>query len=279
MDHLTEPLVSVVMNCYNAEKYLKKAMDSVFKQTYKNWEIIFFDNASTDNSAEIARSYGEKVKYYRSDKTYPLGDARNLALEKVNGEYIAFLDCDDVWNPEKLERQTIEFEKDKDLGFVFSDAYYTDETDNVGDRILKYVDTSKIKGPFDILKRGVLIVWSMIMIRKKILDRVGLFNPELMFCEDDDMIFKLAFEGPFKLINEPLGCWRYHSTNLTSNINFKMKKKEKVIVLRNILETKKLSILEKIELRLFIYKTIMTFEMVCKIFDKIREYIFRWVKS
>ena len=98
-------LVSIIMNCYNSEQYLKEAIDSIYSQTYQNWEIIFWDNASTDNSSNIANSYDNRVKYYLALETVSLGKARNFALEKVSGEYIAFLDCDDVYSPDKLQKQ------------------------------------------------------------------------------------------------------------------------------------------------------------------------------
>ena len=87
----SSPLVSIIMNCLNGERYLRQAIDSVFNQTYTEWEIIFWDNVSTDKSAEIAKSYGERVRYFKSTKTYPLGKARNLAIEKAQGDFIAFL--------------------------------------------------------------------------------------------------------------------------------------------------------------------------------------------
>ena len=106
-----QPLVSVIMNCYNGEKYLREAIDSVYAQTYKNWEIVFWDNASTDNSAEVAKSYNAKLKYYSGTELFPLYAARNFALDKCSGDAIAFLDCDDVWMPEKLTTQIEAFKK------------------------------------------------------------------------------------------------------------------------------------------------------------------------
>ena len=105
MENKYQPLVSVIMNCYNGEKYLREAIDSVYAQTYKNWEIIFWDNASTDTSAEITNTYDSKLRYFKGEKTIALGAARNKALEKCSGEYISFLDVDDMWIEEKLELQ------------------------------------------------------------------------------------------------------------------------------------------------------------------------------
>ena len=98
-----EPLVSIIMNCYNSDRFLNEAIDSVYSQTYQNWEIIFWDNASTDTSAIIAKSYDERVKYHFESKTTSLGKARNLAVKKASGKYIAFLDCDDLWLPQKRQ--------------------------------------------------------------------------------------------------------------------------------------------------------------------------------
>jgi len=75
-------LVSIIINCYNGEEYLSEALNSVYSQTYKNWEIIFWDNCSIDKSSIIAKSYGHKLKYYKSEFNTTLGEARNLAIQK-----------------------------------------------------------------------------------------------------------------------------------------------------------------------------------------------------
>ena len=89
-------LVSIIMNCHNGDKYIKEAINSITKQSYKNWELIFFDNASSDDSAKIVKKYNDKrIKYYYS-KFVNLGIARKKALGKCKGDFIAFLDCDDL---------------------------------------------------------------------------------------------------------------------------------------------------------------------------------------
>ena len=86
----SQPLISIIMNCYNGERFLKSAIDSVFSQTYSNWEIIFWDNASTDSSAKIANSFDERIKYFFNDKKTPLGEARVFAVKKASGKYLLF---------------------------------------------------------------------------------------------------------------------------------------------------------------------------------------------
>jgi len=136
---LTNPKVSVIMNCLNGEKYLKEAIDSVYAQTYKNWEIIFWDNASTDRSAEIAISYDARLKYFKGDATIPLGAARNKALEQTKGKFVAFLDCDDLWMPEKLEKQVYILEHST-YPLCYSGGFRINEAGGI---IKKYIPKNK----------------------------------------------------------------------------------------------------------------------------------------
>ena len=102
---MTNPLVSIIVNCYNGEKFLRQCLESIFNQTYENWEVIFWDNASTDKSQTIFKSFKDKrLNYYRSAENVSLGQARAWAVNKSNGEYIAFLDVDDKWFPKKLRK-------------------------------------------------------------------------------------------------------------------------------------------------------------------------------
>ena len=100
------PFFSVIVNCYNGETYLKKALDSIFSQTFGDYEVIFWDNQSTDSSAEIAKSYSDtRLHYLLAPNFTDISVARNLAVMQAQGKWIAFLDCDDVWLHEKLEQQ------------------------------------------------------------------------------------------------------------------------------------------------------------------------------
>ena len=100
------PLVSVIMNCHNGETYLKESISSLINQTYKNWELIFWDNFSSDSSKEVLMQFSDKrIKYYYTKNFTPLYEARNLAIKKTSGEFISFLDTDDWWSPKRLEKQ------------------------------------------------------------------------------------------------------------------------------------------------------------------------------
>ena len=109
-----EPLVSIIMNCYNGETYLNASLESVLSQTYKNWELIFWDNHSTDSSAKIFKNYKDKrFVYLFANEHTTLYKARNLAIEKTKGDFISFLDVDDLWNKNKLELQMPYFNNPK----------------------------------------------------------------------------------------------------------------------------------------------------------------------
>ena len=108
------------MNCYNCSKYFDEALQSIINQTYKNWELIFWDNLSNDNSKEIFKKYNDKrFKYFLAEKHTVLYEARNLAIKEAKGELIAFLDSDDYWKKNKLEFQLKEMKK-KNSDVIFT---------------------------------------------------------------------------------------------------------------------------------------------------------------
>ena len=110
---LKKPLVSIIVNCFNGEKYLRDALQSVLKQTYKNWELIFWDNKSFDNSKKVFLEFlDDRFKYFISEKHTTLYEARNNAIKQSKGEVIALLDVDDWWiDNRRLEKQ-VDFFKD-----------------------------------------------------------------------------------------------------------------------------------------------------------------------
>ena len=202
------PLVSVIMNCFNGEKYLKEAIDSVYDQTYKNYEIIFWDNASTDNSGMIARSYDNKLKYFKDKKTCPLGNARNKALQKASGEYIAFLDCDDLWLPKKLEKQLPLFYNNNKVAIVCSNTYLFNED---GYSCLQNKRKPKTGNVFEDLLLNYFINISTTIIRKNALDNLDQwFDSRFDHIEEYDLFLRLAYTWQLDYLDEPLSKYRFH---------------------------------------------------------------------
>jgi len=183
------PLVSVLMNCYNGEKFLKEAIDSVYQQSYQNWEIIFWDNASIDNSAEIALSYDSRLKYFKSESTTALGEARVLAVDKAQGKYIAFLDCDDLWYPQKLFKQ-IEMINNNNLGFVYCK---TDIINERGSSILKATSETLPDGfIFPGLVKENFIPFVSVLLPIKVYNECGRFPKDYKNSTDYYLFLKIA---------------------------------------------------------------------------------------
>lgn len=208
------PKVSVIMNCYNGEKYLKEAIDSVYLQTYQNWEIIFWDNASTDNSSEIARNYDGKLRYFLGEKTVPLYAARNYALEKSRGEYIAILDCDDIWLPAKLEEQIPLLEKNKEIGLVYSDAIRFNER---GKEKRSFVSKKPYRGNiFSELLLCNFINTQTVVIRKNVFDSLNYwFDNRLTIAGDLDAYLRISHKWTVDYIDKPLVRYRVHNASTT----------------------------------------------------------------
>jgi glycosyltransferase involved in cell wall biosynthesis len=211
-----QPLVSVIMNCYNSSKYLREAIDSVITQTYTNWEIIFWDNASVDESPEIVKSYNDsRIKYFRGEVTVALGRARNFAIEKCKGEYIGFLDCDDIWLPQKLEKQIPLF-SDPTVDIVFSDSFFFN---NEGAQWRLYKNKRYFTGKcFSELLSRYFLSLETVVIRHSSLSRLKYwFDENFSTIEEADLFRRIAFNGKLDMVNEVLAKWRVHSGSYTWN--------------------------------------------------------------
>lgn len=137
---MTNDLVSVIIPCYNAEKYIAETIESVINQSYHNWELLIVDDCSKDKSEEIIKSYIQKdsrVKYYRTkSNTGTPAEPRNIGIENANGKYIALLDADDLFLPNKLEEQ-IAFIQENDKDLIFSNSIMINEDGKVVRHMVK----------------------------------------------------------------------------------------------------------------------------------------------
>lgn len=200
--------VSVMVNCFNEAEHVREALDSVFNQTFQDWEIIFFDNASTDGSGDIATSLGDKVKYFRSESFISLGSARKLAYDQTRGDFIAILDADDIWMPQKLQRQIQLFNENPDLGMVYCDAIYFDDG---GDKIRMFQLTQPYRGHvFGNLIRKNFMPSSGMVFRRDALDQLDCaFDDSYSRAQDYDLTLRMAYNFPVDYLDEPLMKWRY----------------------------------------------------------------------
>lgn len=203
-------LVSIMMNCRNSQEYLSEAIDSVFAQSYTNWEIIFWDNVSTDNSANIAKSYGEKVRYFRGETVIALGQARNLALVEVKGRYLSFLDCDDKWLPQKLQKQVELLEARKNIDFVYSNYFrlVMSKADSLILGLRGSQPEGDVFGPF---LYNYPVNLQTVMLRMDAVNRMRTkFDDRFEVSEEFDFFMRVLFMSKAFYIDEPLAVYRIH---------------------------------------------------------------------
>lgn len=200
------------MNCYNGEQYLRQAIDSVYAQTFSDWEIIFWDNASTDGTSVIAQSYDDRLRYFCSEKTIPLGAARKAAMREVRGEWIAFLDCDDYWYADKLEKQ---------LGYLEKEQYvlcYAGIAEVNPDGSLIRTVLPNYPSGFMLEQQLLQFEINMVtpLLRKEVLDRFELsFDENITASEEYNLFIRLMAKGKVCAISEVLGVWRISPGSLT----------------------------------------------------------------
>ena len=208
------PNVSIIMNCLNSAQYLHEAIDSIYAQTFKNWEIIFWDNASIDRSPEIAKSYDGRLRYFRSKDTVPLGQARNMALKEARGDYIAFLDCDDRWMPTKLEKQIPLFDNNPSAGLVFSDAIDYYQSDGTSLTHFKSIGIKPPRGKiFSFLLSQYSISMPTAVLRAKALhEQAEWFDSSYEICTDYDLFLRIAYDWECDYSDEPLAIYRMHES-------------------------------------------------------------------
>ena len=258
------PLISIIMNCYNGEDFLHESIESILNQTYRNWELIFWDNQSKDKSSEIFKSYkDERLKYFLANKHTSLYKARNLAIEKSKGDYIAFLDTDDLWEKEKLELQMHLF-NNLEVGVVFSNLWM------IKKNIKKKKLYEKKKLPegiiYDKLIKNYNIGIITAVIRKKYYIKLKKkFDERFSIIGDFDLFLRLSKICKFQSIQRPLASYRLHGKNL-STLN-----KEKEIEESELWLKENKSNLEEIQIRNIKQKVYYRKFINCKIDGQYRE--------
>lgn len=205
-------LVSIITPTYNCGKFIAETIESIKAQTYKDWEIIIVDDCSTDNTKEIVEQYQKidsRIKYYCLSTNSGAAEARNEALRRAQGRWIAFLDSDDLWSPDKLERQ---------IGFMVSNAYHFSYTDyeeiDEEDRPLGV----KVSGPRHINKLGMFsYCWPGCLTVMYDRDVVGLVQiPNIKKNNDYAMWLKAIKKADCHLLKENLARYRKRRGSISS---------------------------------------------------------------
>lgn len=223
------PLVSVIIPAYNGERYLSSAIDSLLVQDYANIEIIIVDDGSTDNTKEIVQVYGDKIKYFYK----PNGgeaSARNYGIRKAAGDFIAFLDCDDLYKKDKISKQLKTLLAHPDCGFVYNDIEVIDAGGNPVN-ILRSEREFEWREDFlaYVLYRQVIPATAAMMIRKSMLDDTMVYPERYSNSVDYLFCIRMLTKINCIYIKEVLYSYRRHGGNLT-NSHKKQKTCEKAII-------------------------------------------------
>ena len=210
------PRISIIMNCFNGEKFLKQALDSIIYQTFENWELIFWDVSTSDKSKKIVESYKEKrFKYFNSGTKKNLYHSRNEAIKVSNGEIISFLDCDDWWHPKKLEKQIKLFDDDS-IAMVYSNYFEYNQDKNK----FKKISTSKIFSGY--IQSKIIYDYNIgiltTLIRKKIFDAAGGYDNFFHICGDFEFNIRISENNKLIGLEEHLAYYRIHNENISKDI-------------------------------------------------------------
>ena len=206
-------LVSIIMPNYNFEKHLSLSIQSVLKQTYPHWELLFVDDASTDTSLDVVRSFqDERIKVFVSEKNSGAACARNKAIEAAEGRWIAFLDSDDCWKPEKLEKQ-LAFMVENDIAFSYTDYDVVDDDHVV---LSTYRSRLCVCTYRDILKHNHIGCLSAVYDSEKL----GKVFMPIEAVKREDMACWLTILKPGRkayCLHECLAEYRMHSKSVSAN--------------------------------------------------------------
>lgn len=217
MNNSLSPLVSVVIPTYNRARYIGETVESVLAQTYDNIEIIVVDDGSTDDTRRVLKPYQEHIIYIYQENQGP-SVARNTGIMKSTGPYIAFLDSDDLWMPEKLEIQVAYLNEHPEVGLVHCDFLL--QVENPNGPVLKkwpYANNwpSGYVLPFMFVQS--MIGTSSVVTRRECFDVAGLFDPRFFGPEDYHLWLRIARHYPITYLDKPLSIYRHHGENLTTN--------------------------------------------------------------
>jgi glycosyltransferase involved in cell wall biosynthesis len=209
------PKVSVIIPSYNSMTYLPATVDSVLKQTFTDFEVLIINDGSTDNILEWASKIEDTRVKVITKTNQGLAEARNTGIALAKGEYLAFLDADDLWHKTKLEKQVNYLNNHPDVGLVDTWVALTDENAKPTGTLIKTNAEGKVIKK--ILESPTIVCGSSPLVRNICFEKAGLFNKQLSGSADWDMWIRIANHFMFGLIKEPLTYYRQHYNSMSQN--------------------------------------------------------------
>jgi glycosyltransferase involved in cell wall biosynthesis len=222
-----QPFISVVIPTYNSENFITKALESVSLQTYNNYEVIVSDDGSTDDTVGVVKSFFLKCPFKKKslliNKHEGPGAARNKGIKSASGDWISFLDSDDLWNHNKLESTVGYILKNDDIDLVCHSLVVIDGSKETLMDPSKYFN-NKIN-PFLSMYRGNYLYTSALTIKKNILYQAGLFDNKLLSAQDYDLWLRLGMINKIKMgfIEDPLSIHVIREGNISANVERRLK--------------------------------------------------------
>jgi len=208
------PLVSVIMNIRNGSAYLREALDCVMSQTFANWELIAWDDCSTDNSARIVAEYKDpRIRYFLSPEETPLGKARDNAMRQATGEWLAFLDQDDRWTATKLEKQMAL--ADADAGIIYGRAVLFWPSGRKRDYDQAHEFSQLPEGDiFSELFRSACFISGSAVLRRSAVEEIGGIPEYIEMTPDYYLYVAIARRYPARAVQEVVYWYRMHGSNM-----------------------------------------------------------------
>ncbi|BBO72974.1 hypothetical protein DSCW_03910 [Desulfosarcina widdelii] len=217
MDYIQKPKVTIIIPCYNREKYIQKTVNSVLNQTYENFEVICIDDGCTDNTRDILNIYSKKIKVIEHLGRLNKGQSAsiNLGIYNSDSKYISILDSDDLFAPSKIEEQVEYLEANPKIGYMYSNGYAIDENDNLLYPLFPN-DYIASGDPETILLECPLGTPSGYLIRRNVFKKAGVFNEKLRSAQDHDIAIRISEISEIGYLNKIHWYKREHSDSLSS---------------------------------------------------------------
>ncbi|RKY88646.1 hypothetical protein DRQ09_02545 [candidate division KSB1 bacterium] len=204
--------VSFIIPVQNEEKYISGCLESIFNSTYRNIEVIVVDNGSTDNTKEMLLPYLDRITYIFRDSG-GIASARNLGFEKSNGKLLAFVDADDITGKMRIELQVKKMLENEKLGMVFCGCTYINDNGSFLHGVGRFPEFDKAKFIGMMFEKNRILSISTTLIRRNVLEDVGVFDESLPFLEDYDLWLRIGRKYPVDYIDLPITRIRKHSDN------------------------------------------------------------------
>jgi len=279
---MKNPLVSVIIPTYNRASILNETIRGVLQQTYRELEIIVVDDGSTDNTNQLIEKIDDKRIFYLYKENRGLASARNAGIKKAKGEYIAFLDSDDIWLPAKIEKQMEVFKNSRfNPGVVYCGIGYIGENaEEIRKEKLPVYRGNILLYLLGARRNVVLGAGSTILVKRECFEKCGLLDENLPYRIDLELLIRIAKKFTFDYTPEPLAKIRIHNKRMSSNIDNIIKgrevlfekiyndlKKHRRILAKYYYQTGVLYLKkgDKIKHREYIIKSIKSFPLICAV--------------